>query len=135
MKPDEFENQLQSRPFRPAPKQWRAEILGAARASEQGASSRLPLDGLPWWRAWLWPCPQAWAGLASVWMIILALNMTGSSPSSDMAKRATMIPSEASLSTQRRELARLLDNSNEPAPTPKVTPTGPRSEGASPSKA
>ena len=135
MKPDEFENQLRSRPFRPAPNEWRAEILGAARASEQGVATRLPLEGLPWWRAWLWPGPQAWAGLAAVWIIILALNMTGSSRSSDMAKQANSVQAEASLSTQRRELARLLDNFNEPAPTPKVTPTGPRSEGASPSKA
>ena len=136
MKLDEFEKQLQRQPLRPVPGHWRAEILEAARAAEQQDGLRRSSDVVPWWREWLWPSPQAWAGLATVWLAILALNMTGSSQSSDMAKQATTPPVDASLSTQRRELARLLDKDNfsDPVPVPKPAPTGPRSEGLSPSK-
>ena len=137
MKPDEFEKQLQRQPLRAVPDNWRVEILKAARATEKRYGLRHSSDSVPWWREWLWPCPQAWAGLVVVWLVVLALNMTGSSrSSSDMAKQATPVPVDASLSTQRRELARLLDKDNfsEPVPVPKPAPTGPRSEGMSPSK-
>jgi len=153
MKPDEFEKQLQRQPLRAVPDHWRAEILREAKASvaadvrrrtDEAHAAAQPIRLLTsagttqaWWREWLWPSPQAWAGLAVVWLIILALNMTGSSrSSSDMAKQATPVPVDAGLSTQRRELARLLDKDNfsEPVPVPKPAPTGPRSEGLSPSK-
>lgn len=150
MKPDEFEKQLQRQPFRPVPETWRAEILREAKASvaadvrsDEAHAVAQPIRLLTsaatthaWWREWLWPSPQAWAGLATVWLVILALNITGSAQTSNMAKHATPTPADASLSMQRRELARLLDkdNFNEPVPVPKPAPTGPRSEGLSPSK-
>ena len=128
MKPDDFENQLQRQPLRAVPSEWRAEILQAARASH------LTPHALPWWREWLWPSPQAWAGLAAIWLVILGLNATTSSQSVEIAKQ-TSKPSpevETTLAAQRRELARLLDNFSEPTPAPKAGPPGPRSENISP---
>lgn len=134
MKPDDFENQLQRQPLRAAPSEWRAEILQAARASVSPRASRLAPNALPWWREWLWPSPQAWAGLTAVWLVILGLNATTSSQSVEIAKQ-TSKPSpevESTLAAQRRELARLLDNFSEPTPAPKAGPPGPRSENVSP---
>jgi hypothetical protein len=134
MKPDDFENQLQRQPLRAVPSEWRAEILQAARASVSPRASRLTPHALPWWREWLWPSPQAWAGLAAVWLVILGLNATTSSQSVEIAKQTSKPSPEAetTLAAQRRELARLLDNFSEPTPAPKAGPPGPRSENVSP---
>jgi hypothetical protein len=134
MKPDDFENQLQRQPLRAAPAEWRAEILQASLASVSPRASRLAPHALPWWREWLWPSPQAWAGLAAVWLVILGLNATTASRSVEIAKQSPG-PSpevETTLAAQRRELARLLDNFSEPTPAPKAGPPGPRSENVSP---
>lgn len=154
MKPDDFEKQLQRQPLRPAPAEWRAEILQAAtdavaadvrrRTDEAHTTSQLPdrlltsaATNLAWWREWLWPAPQAWAGLAAMWIIIAILNTTDGPRAGGMAKQTAEPPSEAetTLATQRRELARLLDNLTEPAPAPKAGPPGPRSENISPPRA
>jgi hypothetical protein len=60
----EFENQLQRQPLREIPLHWRGKILAAA----QPQPSR--------WREWFWPCPQAWATLAAVWIVIFGLNVS-----------------------------------------------------------
>jgi hypothetical protein len=70
MKPDDFESQLQRQTPKPLPPEWRTEILQAAR---QAAAQ--PSRTAAGWSVWLWPCPQAWAGLAAVWVAILALNL------------------------------------------------------------
>jgi hypothetical protein len=134
MKPDDFENQLQRQPLRAAPAEWRAEILQAARVSVSPHTSHLAPRTSPWWLEWLWPCPQAWAGLAAVWLVILGLNSTTASRSVEIAKQSPRSSPEAetTLAAQRRELARLLDNFSEPAPAPKAGPPGPRSENVSP---
>ena len=145
MKPDEFENQLQRQPLRAAPSEWRAEILRQANDSVGADVRRLRLHGnenqslltsapTTWWREWLWPSPQAWAGLAAVWLVILGLNATTASRSTDMVKQSPKPSPEmdASLAAQRRELARLLDNFTEPTPAPKAGPPGPRSDNVSP---
>ena len=137
MKPDDFENQLQRQPLRAAPAEWRGEILQAAQAATPHAS-RPAAHASPWWREWLWPSPQAWAGLAALWIAIAVLNATTESRSSDLAKQtpnpSLEIEAEATLAAQRRELARLLDNFTESVPTPKAGPPGPRSENVSPPK-
>jgi len=134
MKPDDFESQLQRQPLRAAPAEWRTEILQAARVSVSPRTSHLAPHTSPWWREWLWPSPQAWAGLAAVWLVILGLNATTASRSIEIAKQSPKPPSEVetSLAAQRRELARLLDNFSEPTPRPKTGPPGPRSENLSP---
>jgi hypothetical protein len=129
MKPDEFEQQLRSQPLREAPSEWRAEILTAARAARPALSSRVP-----GWREWLWPCPQAWAGLAAVWMLLLGLHVTAPSRPSALASQSPSLETQTALAAQRRELARLLDAPADAAPTSKPSVPGPRSERASPIK-
>ena len=133
MKPDDFERELERQSLRPVPPAWRAEILEAAHAASRSRLShdvRLPV----WWRDWLWPCPQAWAGLAAVWMIIFALKLT--EPAGPSFAGSTVGPRDdasTQLSVQRSELARLLDTTTESSPAPSPSPTrtlpGPRSEG------
>jgi len=136
MKPEDFEKQLQRQPLREVPGEWRTEILRSAQAASPHASRPMP-HAVAWWREWLWPSPQAWAGLAAVWVVIVGLNATAPAGPSAIAKRspAPSIEANATLAAQQRELTRLLDNNfSEPTPAPK-SPPGPRSEGAAPSKA
>ena len=144
MKPDEFEQQLQNQPLRAVPSAWRAEILRKAKASGAADVRRLSLNSergtrntTSWWREWLWPCPQAWAGLAAVWMILLGLRLTdlSTSASSTAQTRPPTPEARMALAAQRREMTRLLEGPVEPASTPKRAIPGPRSERMSPSKA
>ena len=75
----EFEKRLSSQSLKEIPAEWRSEILSAA--VEAHRTSRITH------RSWLstlkhqlstplWPHPAAWAGLAAVWVVILALNFS-----------------------------------------------------------
>jgi hypothetical protein len=83
MNTDDFEQRLQRQRLRQIPAEWREDILSAARQ----ASPAVRTSPVPWWRfsfsaishqlsTLLWPCPQAWAGLAAVWLGLLAFNLT-----------------------------------------------------------
>ena len=78
----------------------------------------------------LWPYPQAWAGLAAVWLVILTLNFAMQEPESKMAK--TLPPSPeviAALKEQRRMYLELVGlQAKEAAEPPKNTTSGPSSE-------
>ena len=76
MNPDDFERQLQRQSFRSAPVEWRAEIVAAATAATRPPGSRSIFSRLnAGLSALLWPCPQAWAGLAAVWVVILVVDL------------------------------------------------------------
>lgn len=137
MKPDEFEQQLQSQPRRAVPSEWRVEILEAADAARRAHASRATRDAtrVPWWRQWLWPCPQAWAGLAVVWMILAGLHITAPSTPQSNASKSPDSEKQMAAAAQRRELGRLLDVPADPAPPSRRNLPGPRSESASLSKA
>jgi hypothetical protein len=120
MKPDDFESQLQRQTLKPLPAAWRAEILQTAQ--QAGERPSVPAAG---WSVWLWPCPQAWAGLAAVWLAILALNLAaGWNPfhraAGEPADRAGL--NWLALQEQQRRLAQLLDP---PAPSPIAAPPKP----------
>jgi hypothetical protein len=74
---DEFEQRLQSRPFKQVPGEWRAGILRAAEESRatpeaggarnRGADWRVVVERA---RRMLFPGRLAWGALAAVWVII-----------------------------------------------------------------
>ncbi len=83
MSPEEFEKQLKQRPVRQMPAEWRAEILSAAKAA--GSESRVQAGGKSvsiwtmlkgWVVAGLELKPKALAGLAALWVAILALHFS-----------------------------------------------------------
>jgi len=69
----EFEQRLRRQPLKPLPGEWRAEILAAAREPQVVRHSWFSALN-PQLSTLLWPHPKAWAGLAAVWLVILALN-------------------------------------------------------------
>jgi len=65
---------------------------------------------MSWLREMLWPCPQAWAGLAAVWIVILAANFATHEPAPvTEARQATPASPEMRrmLREQRQILAEL----------------------------
>ena len=88
---NEFEQKISRQSLKQIPGEWRAEILANCRgpkvenrAQEQfGAStfvSRLSTI--------FWPNPGAWAGLAAVWIAILALNLSTRDDSQVVARQS-----------------------------------------------
>jgi hypothetical protein len=73
--------------------------------------------------ALLWPNPRAWAALAAMWLMILAVNFTTADKTETVAKK-TAPPSPEMilvLREQQRELARLIGPFDEPAAEPPKT--------------
>jgi hypothetical protein len=132
MKPDDFENQLQRRPMRPVPGEWRAEILAAAQAARSipAIKNQKSKTENSWLAVLLWPSPKAWAGLAAVWVVIAFLVHAGGDDSDTLiAQAAPPSPQlQLVLREQRRELARLLE-SPEPLSAEPPKPFIPRPHG------
>lgn len=130
MKPDEFEQQLQRQPPRPIPAEWRDEILTAARRAGGHQLSTRSQQPTSWWREWFWPSPLAWAGVAAVWAVILALNTSTSSDTGASAavRRPPASPAAIEMAlAQRRELMRsLVDAAPAEAAAPPPDPARPQ---------
>jgi hypothetical protein len=103
MNPD-FENQLQRQPMRAVPPHWRKRILAAS--AEPAPAG---------WRQWFWPCPQAWAALAAVWVLILGINvLNAGAPSVQFAFIGPRLSHEAVAEVRQEQeiLARLIFSSS-----------------------
>ncbi len=154
MKPDDFEEQLRRQPLRAVPREWREKILQASMQSRAGilpvfrassptaeaqgqdardgrleacpTTSSLHSQRQSWWRQLLWPCPQAWVGVAAVWLVIFGLQLLAGSEPRMTSQLATAPPSpefRAVLAEQRKLFAELL-------PPPESPPVVRRKEAA-----
>ena len=158
MNSDDFEQRLQRQPLRSLPTAWRTELLReanhclagekvgkGARGKENAAvtltvdSPSLPFSSAPFpsflptpsWREWLWPCPQAWAGLAAAWMLIVGLHLSTRDAAPVTVRRVTTSPLQ--LRQAMQEKLQLLAELNPPgeavlAEPPKPFRPKPRSE-------
>lgn len=129
MNSEDFEKQLERQPLRPVPAAWRADILKAAHAASPVPSFLSTITSQL--SSLLWPCPQAWAGLAAVWMVILAVNYASEDRSEIlMAKSPPPSPQmRMALQEQRKMLAKLIEPYDEsPAEPPKPFVPRPRGE-------
>jgi hypothetical protein len=110
----QFEQRLSRQPLRPIPTGWRAEILAAAGRESKGENR----EQVAHWSstavtrllALLWPNPQAWAGLAAVWILILAVDFSMRDKSPVTAEKSAPPSPEVivELKQQQRLLAELL---------------------------
>lgn len=149
MNPDPFEQHLSRQPLRPVPAEWRDEVLAragdlpspflaSAMASDGDCKSPARASQLSTFnsqlREWLWPCPQAWAALAAVWVLLLGLNVATrdrSAPDTASAKTLPVMP--YAWREQQKLLAELFPPEPTAPPRPRVQPApvlppAPRSE-------
>jgi hypothetical protein len=131
MTPDNFEQRLQRQTMRQIPIEWRNDILTAAHLLPPKPRPS-PFALRPsWLSALLWPCPQAWVGLAAVWLLVLAFNFATRDKSETAV--AQMPPASPQMIEALREQHRLLVElvgRTEPreADRPKTAVPAPRSE-------
>ena len=131
---EQFERRLSRQPPRPVPDEWRAEILSAVeRASRSAPRSSLLVTFNQQLSTLFWPHPKAWAGLAAVWVLILAVNFSTRDTSPRMTEKSLSPSPEVmvELKKQRQLFAELM-GSREPLATDrqKMFSPKPRSEWA-----
>jgi hypothetical protein len=114
---DNLEEKLQRQPLRQVPAEWRGEILTAAdevRTARRAVRGRLSEASLPNWfstlnaqlSTLLWPHPKAWAGLAAVWILILAVNFSMRDKAPVRAEKS--LPPSPEVIVELRQQQRLL---------------------------
>jgi hypothetical protein len=131
---NEFEQKLSCQSLRQIPGEWRVEILAAADASWRTKSDRkltfaaalkLRLRGI------FWPAPVAWAGLAMIWIFILALDFSMRDKSGMVAEKVLPPSPEviAELRQQKLLFAELMGSSEaRVADRPRIFSPRPRSK-------
>ncbi|MEO5804093.1 MAG: hypothetical protein ABIR24_11250 [Verrucomicrobiota bacterium] len=131
MNSDDFEKRLERQTIRPIPGEWRRDILQQAKGispsplKTQNSKLQTFLSEL------LWPCPQAWAGLAAVWLVILVFNSSTNEKSPANAQKTSPRSLETlmALRQQRWIFAELTEPRKVPvADRPKPFQPRPRSE-------
>jgi hypothetical protein len=121
MKLDDFEQKLQRQPLRQVPAEWRGEILVAADVNRRDRPVReFTFAATPFGRflstlnaqlsTLLWPHPRAWAGLAAIWILILAVDFSIRDQSPVRAEKSSPPSPEVivELHQQQRMLAELI---------------------------
>jgi hypothetical protein len=123
MKPDDFEQKLRRQSLKEIPAEWREEILAvmATDANRRQEISREFTFAATSFRkllstlnaqlsTLLWPHPKAWAGLAAIWILILAVDFSMRDQSPVLAEKSTPPSPEVmvELQQQQRMLAELI---------------------------
>ena len=122
--PDDFEQRLRRSPPAPLPAAWRAEILSAARAAAMQREPESCTKRL-WSAAW-WPSPWAWAGVASLWLVILGLNFATRAAEPKESVTAMRISPEMirfAFAQREQEWAEFFPPSETEPPSAAATPT------------
>lgn len=107
---EQFERHLSHQQMRPMPAAWREEILAAVgreswvKSREQERSRSSPLVARL--STLFWPHPVAWAGLAAIWILILAVNFSVRGKAPVLAEKSG--PPSLAVITQLRQQQRLL---------------------------
>jgi len=129
---DQFEDRLHRQPLRPVPHEWRAEILAAAGSAARPTPHASFLATFNQQLASLfWPHPKAWAGLAAVWIFILAVNFSLRDPSPRVAEKSAPPSPEIMVELRQQQLllAELIGpHETHDADRRKIYLTRPRSE-------
>ncbi len=108
MTPEELEKRIAEIPDASPPREWRAAILQTALTPAEPEKVAAP----PWrWSDWLWPCPQAWIGLAACWLILGPLHLVTGVPVGRTPSYVTTAEQETSITviTVASAPARLLE--------------------------
>lgn len=130
---DNFEQYLRHQPPRTIPSAWREEILAAADANRRNSTVHAVTFAATLrlrWRELFWPCPQAWACLAAVWLVILAANLaTRATTPNNLARQLPPSPQMRELLRQQEQLFAELVGPKEDrkADRPKTAAPQPRS--------
>lgn len=138
MKTDDFEKRLRQLPMTEIPSVWREEILAAAQnASASRHAPRLtPQSFISTLLSQLSSVVRAqrfaWSGLAVLWIVIAAMNLTARDPQAFAVASSPLPTPETLLALRQQKLLLLAElNSQSIAPVadrPKVVPLGPRSQ-------
>jgi hypothetical protein len=113
---EQFERRLSRQSLQQIPGEWRAKIMAATRDAQASrypkpiahrsllSTIRHQLFSL------LWPHPKAWAGLATIWVLILAVNFSLRDKTPVVAEKAIPPSPEviAELKQQQRLFAELM---------------------------
>lgn len=85
------------------------------------------------WMQLIWPSRRAWAGLAALWLVVLAENLEQSTavPTAAVARSESVRELAQGLEEQRRLLTELLEGAKTAAPVPAHLMPKPRSERSS----
>ena len=129
---EQFERRLSELPLRRIPAEWRQEILVAADVNRRSNREfTFAATIMLWLRRILWPSPVAWAGLAAIWILILAVDFSVDDKTPVIAEK-TAPPSPAviaQLQQQQRLLAELMGpRESSDADRSKLLAPRPRSE-------
>jgi len=114
----------------PAIQQQWARAIQAAGQLEPVRRLTLAMAFRDWWREVVWSSRRVWAGLAMVWVVLLAANVSLREHPSATAKSGPAMEVIMALKDQQRILAELLPDRSAPpdADQPKIFLPKPRTE-------